>query len=235
MRTHRAPIQLNYQAGEDLPKARPPVWTYFVFALYGLLVAALFLSPFVVAMMGAEQEGILVMSGTATGLICAGLTLFIVPVRLARRRPVQGTILWLPLAGSGLLASLLLLGAVMAAVEGAADVDRAGNAFPWILAGAALVWVLWTLILWWLCASVSSILAGLHRWLVGGSIVELLIAVPTHVVVRRRNECCAGVYTGTAIGIGVVVMLVALGPSVLLLYYRRWKRILPRTPAQSNG
>jgi hypothetical protein len=58
-------------------------------------------------------------------------------------------------------------------------------------------------------------------------VLELLIAVPTHIVVRRRDECCAGIATGVAICIGVAVMIVAFGPSVVLLYYRRWNQITP--------
>ena len=68
----------------------------------------------------------------------------------------------------------------------------------------------------------------LHRWLLAGSVLELLVAVPTHVVVRRREECCAGMATGLGICIGIGVMIVAFGPSVALLYYRRWKQITPK-------
>jgi hypothetical protein len=56
-------------------------------------------------------------------------------------------------------------------------------------------------------------------------VLELLVAVPTHIVVRRRSDCCAGFATGLGICIGVVIMFVAFGPSILLLYYRRRKQI----------
>jgi hypothetical protein len=37
----------------------------------------------------------------------------------------------------------------------------------------------------------------------GGSILELLVAVPSHIIVRRRGDCCAplGTFCGTATGI----------------------------------
>jgi hypothetical protein len=66
----------------------------------------------------------------------------------------------------------------------------------------------------------------LHRTLIVGSVMELLVAVPTHIIVRRRPECCAGIETGIAICVGVAVMFVAFGPSVFLLYYRRRKQIV---------
>ena len=67
----------------------------------------------------------------------------------------------------------------------------------------------------------------LHRYLIAGSVLELLVAVPSHIIVRRRDECCAGLLTGTGICLGVVITLVSFGPSVLLLYYRRFKQISP--------
>jgi hypothetical protein len=44
-----------------------------------------------------------------------------------------------------------------------------------------------------------------------------------HLVVRRRSECCAGIMTGTAICVGALVAILALGPGVFFLYRRRWK------------
>ena len=82
-------------------------------------------------------------------------------------------------------------------------------------------------ILIWLMAGrrdPSWLATWLHRAVLAGSVAELLIAVPIHIVVRRREYCCAGFMTGTAICIGCVVMLISLGPGVAWLYYRRWEK-----------
>jgi hypothetical protein len=74
----------------------------------------------------------------------------------------------------------------------------------------------------------ASIASRLHRWLLAGSVLELLVAVPTHIAVRQRRECCAGIATGLGICAGVAVMLLSFGPSIGFLYYRRWKQVAGR-------
>ena len=52
------------------------------------------------------------------------------------------------------------------------------------------------------------------RALLKGSVLELLVAVPTHVVARYRDYCCAGFLTFIGLTMGVSVMLFAYGPAV---------------------
>ena len=63
------------------------------------------------------------------------------------------------------------------------------------------------------------------RWLIKGSILELLIAVPSHIYVRGRNDCCAGFATFFGITMGISVMLLSFGPAVFLLYRARMLRL----------
>jgi len=64
--------------------------------------------------------------------------------------------------------------------------------------------------------------------LLKGSILELLIAVPTHIVARCRDYCCAGFMTFIGLTMGVAVMLFSFGPAVFFLYADRWKRLHPQ-------
>lgn len=59
------------------------------------------------------------------------------------------------------------------------------------------------------------------RWLLRGSILELLVAVPSHILIRQRNDCCAPLVSFWGIVTGVSVMLIAFGPGVFFLFVRR--------------
>jgi len=69
------------------------------------------------------------------------------------------------------------------------------------------------------------------RWLLRGSILELLIAVPSHVIVRRRDDCCAPMGTFWGIATGISVMLLCFGPGVFFLFAERCRRLKPKENA----
>lgn len=69
------------------------------------------------------------------------------------------------------------------------------------------------------------------RWLLRGSILELLVAVPSHIVVRNRNSCCAPMATFWGIATGIAVMLLCFGPGVFFLFLDRVQRSRPKSPA----
>jgi hypothetical protein len=86
------------------------------------------------------------------------------------------------------------------------------------------LWVFWGVIFYIYSKGKQDAITRLVAWLVNGSVLELLIAVPCHVIVRRRGDCCAIAVTGFGIATGIVVMLMAFGPSVLFLYKERLER-----------
>ena len=83
------------------------------------------------------------------------------------------------------------------------------------------LWVLWGIVFYFNFRNSQNAAARTVSWLLKGSVLELLIAVPCHVWVRRRGDCSAPAYTSFGIVTGIAVMLLAFGPSVLLLYKKR--------------
>lgn len=129
---------------------------------------------------------------------------------------------------SGLLAasaSALLSGSAILSVGAGIWGDRFGGRFfdtgsNLVLAWAAL-WALWAVVFFVYFRDPSARISQVTSWLIRGSVLELLIAVPSHVIVRRRNDCSAPVVTSFGIITGIAIMLLCFGPSVLWLYKKR--------------
>ena len=72
--------------------------------------------------------------------------------------------------------------------------------------------------------------ARLTRVLMRGSILELLVAVPSHVIVRQKDVCCAPAGSFWGIATGLSVMLLCYGPGVFFLFAERFARKQPKPP-----
>ena len=226
-----APPAIAYESVvETESTGRRPGWIYPIVGLYVLIVGGLSLVPFVLPLL--DGEGVYApLAATATVLVLCELALLFVPVRVASRRPITRRALWIPLLGSGLLAGLLGFGGSLAVLEFLdSNWPDSWMLLVLIFGTSGVIWLAWTVVFWVLSREYGpeSVAPKLHRWLLAGSVLELLVAVPTHVVVRRRGDCCAGIGTGAGICAGIIVMLLAFGPSVAFLYYRRWKQIRQR-------
>jgi hypothetical protein len=91
----------------------------------------------------------------------------------------------------------------------------------WILIFWGALWLLWSILFYLYFRNSSAVVTRLISWLLKGSVLELLIAVPCHIIVRRRHDCSAPVATSFGIATGLAIMLLAFGPSVLFLYKKR--------------
>jgi len=96
----------------------------------------------------------------------------------------------------------------------------------WVSAGRvfaiwAALWAVWAVVFAAWFRNSAATPGRIVSWLLKGSVLELLIAVPCHVWVRRRGDCSAPTVTSFGIVTGIAVMLLAFGPSVLLLYKKR--------------
>lgn len=85
----------------------------------------------------------------------------------------------------------------------------------------AILWLLWGVFFYIYVRNSSAVVTRAISWLLRGSVLELLIAVPCHVIVRRRGDCSAPILTSYGIVTGISLMLLSFGPSVLLLYKKR--------------
>ncbi|MEE9255379.1 MAG: hypothetical protein V3U43_10610 [Pseudomonadales bacterium] len=94
----------------------------------------------------------------------------------------------------------------------------------WIILAPISLWVVWGGILYIYMKESSDLVTELTTWLLRGSVLELLIAVPAHVWVRHRDDCSAPSVTALGIVTGMAVMLMAFGPSVLFLLKKRLDR-----------
>jgi hypothetical protein len=161
--------------------------------------------------------------------LAAQAMMLLVPVDLSLVRPkAQRSVLW-PILASGLMMGVLGTGVAVSINEfiRKENADSTSAALPWgVLLG---LWALWTVVFYRINrdAPAMDVVTRQCRYLLKGSILELLVAVPTHVVARMRDYCCAGFWTFLGIAFGVAVMLFSFGPGVFFLFAARWKRLHP--------
>ncbi|MBN1871493.1 MAG: hypothetical protein JW800_02875 [Candidatus Omnitrophica bacterium] len=154
-------------------------------------------------------------------------SLLVVPVRISSKRPVTKRHVFIPVIAAALCMGLLAGGALLAIGE--TIVEDALNDSIWWMALALLIltWILWASIFrrWAMGLGPRGFIDRQCRVLFKGSILELLVAVPLHIVARCKDYCCAGFATFTGIAFGISVMLLSFGPGVFYLYQDRCKRI----------
>jgi hypothetical protein len=93
-----------------------------------------------------------------------------------------------------------------------------------------ILWIVWSVVFWKFRREDKdgNSFNRLIKWLIRGSILELLVAIPSHVIVRQRNDCCAPGVTFWGITTGLSVMLMAFGPAVFFLFAKRFGRLKPK-------
>jgi hypothetical protein len=206
------------------PKRRMLVgWSAIVAVLYGLI----------------QLSFLGILSG---GRVDSGVTLFVaimilcqwslikVPVQIEAKRPLKRTALWIPVVMTGFFMSMNLLG-LWLSISDAFVGDAVLSPSVWIGYLMAVTffgsWISWGVVFWRMSRSTSvpAVVVKQNRLLLRGSILELLIAVPSHIVARNRPECCAGLYSAIGIWLGLSVALLAFGPSLFFLYAARYRKL----------
>ena len=90
-----------------------------------------------------------------------------------------------------------------------------------VVAAALLIWAAWGVVFYLYSRRSSNVVQTAVNWLITGSVLELLIVVPCHIIVRHKNDCTAPYVSAYGVASGIAVMLLAFGPSVLFLYSRK--------------
>jgi hypothetical protein len=192
-------------------------------------------------------------------LVAGQALLLLLPINIAERRLPARRPLKVPVIVTGLfLANLFTAGLaslLCAAFRengviqgGGLEIFQRLNPFPtsqpdngWsfilgMLTTLVLFWLVWVVIFRNFTKSddPDSLLKRSTRWLLRGSILELLIAIPSHVIVRRRGDCCAPAGTFWGIATGISVMLLCFGPGVFFLFVERFQRLQPKSQSDDK-
>jgi len=161
----------------------------------------------------------------AAVLITGQALLLFVSVDTSFRRIQQRRHITVAVGSVALMVGLLsgmAIWAVVVAVGGDNILPEADLTFGvGFLGTVAVFWIGWAIVFYRFKAGQSEKLQRLVTWLIRGSILELLIVVPCHVIVRNREDCSAPGVTAYGIATGIAVMLMAFGPSVMFLYQKR--------------
>jgi hypothetical protein len=210
-------------------------WAILVAALYFLIIVALAAPVIMVCFKdtsfekAAEVYGSWLYWAWLGAMVLAQIALLVVPVRIASRRPVTRGSLIPTVLAAGLMMGVLAAGAVCALHEFATGKFDTSEHDGWCILGImALTWCFWSSVFYRMGKKGSeSLVSRQSGALLKGSILELLVAVPTHIAVRQRTECCAGIMTFIGLTMGLSVMLFSFGPGVFFLFVARWKRLHP--------
>jgi hypothetical protein len=183
-------------------------------------------------------------------LVTGQILLLLLPINISERRLPARRPLKIPVIVTGFfLANLFLAGifSIMCAIftDGAFSLfefldpstifnsrpDSQGNGLWGIILLVIGFWLIWAVVFRSFAKSddPDNLLKRLTRWLLRGSVLELLVAVPSHVIVRRRDDCCAPAGTFWGIATGISVMLLCFGPGVFFLFVERFQKLKPKS------
>ena len=208
-------------------------WMVLTVGLYGLCVLGMFLFGFFLWEDIAffedlrSSRGILLLFSTFVILplmLAEGVLLFLSPRNDSERPRRRRSLLTAAILGS-LPMGLLFLGFLFSLGLLIWGEKRGGMfLYSWpVLIFPGLFWIFWGYLFYHHLSEKDSesSLSWITSRLLKGSILELLVALPSHVIARHRQECCAPFFTYCAIITGLSVALLAYGPGMYFLFSRK--------------
>ena len=162
--------------------------------------------------------------------IFSQMALLWVSVDSSQRRLKPRTPIWVTTIVTGFLLCVVTVATALAGFLGIWGENALGLHWWEIISTPILSWIVWGILFYRFSRNDTDPVTRAVSWLFRGSVLELLVAVPAHVMVRRRHECCAPMVTGFGITSGIAIMLMSFGPSVLLLFKKRMERYETKEP-----
>jgi hypothetical protein len=174
---------------------------------FGNLEGRLLWTPFLLVITIASQALFIFSAGTVN--LC----------RPIRKRRLVVPVIIASLMMTVLVASLSLSITELAYIDKKVDSHLLNYAF-WIIIG--LSWVIWGTVFFikYKDKPRYKILRNLISTIITGSLIELLAAIPSHIIVSRRPGCFVGLATACGIIGGIAVMLWSFGPGIIFLFLR---------------
>ncbi len=139
--------------------------------------------------------------------------------------PVKKRRLIIPVIIAAVMMTVLIAGITLALAE--LIFESPGDWFDYAFwAIVALSWLAWGVIffIWGTKTQRYKTLRNFVSTMFAGSLLSLMISIPSHIIVSKRPGCLVGL--GTALGIysGVFVMFWAFGPGIILLFLREIRK-----------
>jgi hypothetical protein len=203
------------------------LWVVLTIVLYLLCVSIVVVPLFLLAGHGSEKDATLSIFYYLfiPVLIFAQGVLLLVPVGIVRERPVKrrgifvsAVIVAIPMAAL----SFCFFYSVALMIWGENPVSKfSDHPASWLV--LVVFWLIWGAIFLnnYKDKTSRSFTSSLARWLLRGSILELVVAIPSHIISRHRKECCAPEFTLLGIAMGLAIALLSFGPGVFYLFAQR--------------
>jgi hypothetical protein len=212
-------------------------WGVIVTACYAVLLVGCLL----IGLEGEDVRSIIRDARTffalwATILLGGQALLLFLSVDTSQRKLTPRRHILVSAATAAILVALLMhafIYSLLAGIKGD-DMDKVvpGVVSEWGAYGLlAVLWGVWMVVFWRYARGGSLTTTRIVGWLLRGSVLELLVAVPSHVWARRRDDCSAPAVTGYGIATGLAIMLLSFGPSVFFLYKKRLEKYPARPGA----
>lgn len=204
-------------------------WAVLTIVLYVVLLSILIVPLFLVAADQGEHVNLLAgfYSLFLPVLILIQFSLLLLPTNIVSGRPVtRRRVLFSAIVGAIPMAVLALgfFGSIALMLWG--ETRHQEQIYGWsMIAIPTLFWCIWAFIFHrnYSDKNTKAMIPNISRWLLRASILELLVAIPSHIIARQRDECCAPHLTLLAIATGLSIALASFGPGIFFLFMKKVK------------